>query len=77
VKKRILIVALWFYAVWYAAEMATYSIGYPEVLAPIAGAIAAVVIAAGLSRATRSTRRGPQDDKVRTSIANNAGQEVS
>ena len=42
--KRVLIVALWFYAGWTLGGLLSYATGMPDVLGPILGAVAALTI---------------------------------
>ncbi len=42
--KRVVAALLWFYALWYAGAMLTAFLGVPDLLGPIVGAAAAVLI---------------------------------
>ncbi len=53
-KRRVVTVVLWFYVVWYAAAMVAGTLGLPPAIGPIAGAIAATVVAVVLRRAAHS-----------------------
>ena len=49
-KRRVVTVVLWFYVVWYAAAMVVGTLGLSPAIGPIAGAIAATVVAVVLRR---------------------------
>jgi hypothetical protein len=44
-KKRALVTGLWFFAGWYAGNVLAYALGVSELLGPIVGTAAAVLIA--------------------------------
>ena len=72
-KRRVVIVLLWFYAAWYAAAMVAGTLGYPEPIGPIAGAIVATLVTIRLRRVPKTTPEMQQGVGGSASPANPVG----
>ena len=74
-KKRALATGLWFFAGWYAGNVIAYALGVSELLGPIVGTAAAVLVATDprhLLWAPSETRTRSQARLAATSLAASA-----